>query len=175
MREKIKELIEQRIIEATKKQVSSKLNNIARSLGNPIIASTAFNNYLPDAWALPDEDVIYDPTVIHDAEEWEEENRGFHFDGLKFGVNLVITSLMYGKQVVELKATYNGYLVYAEIEGDLRAYAPFAVWEENMEMFYEGAIAKEKSRMQAEKEQAKEDLKKRFSNFWKSFRMLWGY
>lgn len=178
MNEKIERLIEDRINEATRKQINVKCNCIARSLGKPIAARSMFTNYLPDVWALPTEDdMIYDPSRIREAEEWENsgEDLGWAFDGLRFGINLCIHAMTYEKRVVELKTTFNGYLVYAEIEGQIKAYAPFPAWENHVNMFYEGALAQEKTRLDKEKQLKLAEKKRRFANFWESFRLLWGY
>jgi len=42
-------------------------------------------------------------------------------------------------------------------------------------MFYEGALAREKKRQQKDKEAKKLDHKKRFQEFWSSFKRLWNY
>jgi hypothetical protein len=176
VKDRIKSLVEQRVIEAARKQMNLKLSSIAKQLGKPIISQSVFSNYLPDVWALPDEDIIYDPSVVQTADEdWNENQIGYSFDGLKFGVNLCINILIYEDKVVEIKTTFNGYLVYAEIEGDIEAYAPFPAWEDYVEMFYQGATEKEKDRIIKEYEDKKEEKNKRFKKFWESFRGLWGY
>ena len=174
--EKIKALIEQRVIEATKKQMTQKLLLIAKYLGRPIIAQSVLGTKLEDPWRL-EEDIIYDPTnlPIQDPDEWSTTERGFHFDGLSCGINLCVTALMYDRKVEELKATFNGYMVFAEAEGALKAYAPFPAWENAVNMFYEAAVQKEKKRLLQEKEQRQEENRKKAAGFWQKFRMLWGY
>lgn len=174
--EKIRALIEQRVIEATKKQMTQKLLLIAKFLGRPIIAQSILGNKLDDPWRL-EEDIIYDPTnlPLQDPDEWSTTERGFHFDGLSCGINLCITALFYDRKVEELKVTYNGYMVFAESEGVLRAYAPFPAWENAVTMFHEAAVQKEKKKLIEEKQHKQEDNRRKRESFWQKFRMLWGY
>jgi hypothetical protein len=175
-KDKIARLIEQRVFQATKKQVSLKLTNVARVLGKPIISQSVFNNYLSDAWNMPGEDMVYDDNHVYEADEDSSDtHRGWYFDGLKFGINLCVTALVYHDRVVELKATYNGYVVFAEIEGNLKSYAPFPAWEDAVNMFYEGSVTVDRRRQQEESLRKKEEFSKRWGEFWKSFKMLWGY
>lgn len=166
-------------MQAAHKMVSQKLISIAKNLGHRVIASSVFRNKLPDAWQY-DNDVFYEGTEpkiekIEEDDDWIEYNLGFFYDGLKCGINLCVTILAYDKKVVEIKATYNGYVVYAEVEGEVKAYAPFPAWEDAMNMFYEAATAREKVNLKKEKEEEREKNKKLFSHFWQAFRMAWGY
>lgn len=169
--EKIKLLIEQRVIQATKNQTTVKLYNIAKYLGKPIISQSIFND-------APQEDpIFYDGNKIdvRDPDDWNTIEYGMYFDGLKYGVNLCITALIYDGKLDELKATYNGYLVYAESEGELKAYAPFPSWERPVDMFYEAAIQAEKEKAKQEQIQRRETNRKKMSDFWKKFKSLWGF
>lgn len=177
-------LIEQRVIEASKKQVPQKLLSVAKWLGRPIIAQTLFGDRLDDTWKY-DDDMIYDPNSIptmkfsedrtYEGGEWGSLDRGYNFDGLKCGINLCITALLYDNKLDELKATYNGYLVFAEIEGALKAYAPFPAWENALDMFYEAAVQREREQTIKEKAKRQEVNRQKMKNFWQKFRMLWGY
>lgn len=175
-KEKINSLIEQRIMEATKKQITQKLLCVSKYLGRKITAQSMFADPLRDHWQT-DEDLIYDPNHIstNDPDDWTITDRGFYFDGLKCGINLCVTVLLYDDKVSELKATYNGYLVYAEIEGEVKAYAPFPAWENALDMFHEAAVQVEKKRMMEHKEIRQEDNRQKMQSFWQKFRMLWGF
>ena len=176
LEEKLRAFKEQRIIEATKKRLTQKLITIAKYMGRPVIAQHVISNKLDDPWQLQDEVMVYDPTTnILNAEDSYTSDLGYHFDGLKCGINLCVTSMYFAGKVSELKATFNGYLVFAESEGELKAYAPFPVWENAMDMFYEGAIVQEKKRLSEEKQKRQEDNKRQMGTFWTRFRMLWGY
>jgi hypothetical protein len=174
--EKIRSLIEQRVIESTKKRITQKLLMISKYMGRPIISQSVIGD-LEESWHRQgDYGLLYDPTKIYDAEDvGEPYDRGYHFDGLKCGINLCITVMVFDNKISELKATYNGYLVFAEMEGELKAYAPFPAWEDAMDMFYEGAVQMEKKKMEQEKAKRQEANKRAFSSYWQKFRMLWGY
>lgn len=175
-KEKVHALIEQRVIDATKKRLTQKLMLVAEYLGKPIVAQSAFGDRYFDPYVREDP-MIYDddPIPVHDPDEWSTSERGFHFDGLKVGINLVVTALTYDGKLDELKATYNGYLVFAEIEGELKAYAPFPAWEDAVDMFYEAALQREKKRTVEKREQRQEENRQKMQSFWQKFRMLWGY
>lgn len=156
--------------------MTKKLLTIAENLGKKIIAQSVVGNKLDDPWRLEDEDMVYDPTVIHEADEdWSSTDLGFHFDGLKCGINLCITAMLYDNKLSELKATFNGYVVFCEEEGELKAYAPFPTWENAVEMFYEAALDIEKKRLLRAKEVRQTASKERMNEFWSLFRRLWGY
>src|SRR5579859_4863541 len=176
LNDEIKLLIEQRILEAAKNQMTQKLLSIAKNLGSQIIAQNIFHNKLIDVWHLDDE-IIYDPTNIQeiDEDEWNTSDLGFHFDGLKCGVNLCITAMIYDNKLNEIKATYNGYITYAEIDGELKSYAPFPAWENAVDMFYEAAVQMEKKKAAKGKAIRQEENRKKMDSFWTKFRRLWGY
>lgn len=173
MKEKIKALIEQRVIEATKKQMTQKLLLISKMLGRPIVSQTSVvGTKLENPW---EEDLIYDPMRVHDADDWDTTDIGYYFDGLSCGINLCVTALIYDGKVYELKTTYNGYLVFVEKDGELKAYAPFPAWEDAVNMFYEAAVQREKARELKMKVEREAENKKRRATFWQTIRSLWGY
>lgn len=174
--DKIQSLIEERTIAAIKKQVSQKLQSIARNLGKPILSQNYMHSKMNNVDDMDHElNMIYDPIQIDEMADWHVTENGYYFDGLKYGVNLSIIALIYEDKLFELKATYNGYLVFAEIDGILKAYAPFPLWENAMEMFYEGSSQREKKRIAKEREEKKEMNKKRMQSFWEKFRHSWGF
>jgi len=175
LKEKVQALIEQRVVEATKKQVTQKLLMIAKYLGKPIISQSTFGDKYFDPYYREEEMIYDDKLSVQDPDEWTTVERGYHFDGLKVGINLVITSQTYDEKVSELKATYNGYLVFAEVEGELKAYAPFPVWEDAVNMFHEAAIQVEKKRLVEQRVVRIDDNRQKMEGFWNKFRMLWGY
>lgn len=174
--EKLEALIEQRVIEAAKKQVTKKLLCISTNLGKPIISQSFIGNKLYGTGHLQ-EDLIYDPNriPIQEPEDWSSVEHGYYFDGLRCGINLCITAMIYDGKVDELKATYNGYLVYGESRGELVAYAPFPTWEDAVDMFYEGALQAEKAKLLKEREEKKEKNRQKMSIFLDKFKSLWGW
>lgn len=174
--DKVKSLIEQRVIEATKKQITKKLFCIAKQMGRPIISQSIVRNKFNEIWRY-EEDFIYEPqTLVQEPHEWDTLDMGYYFDGgLKCGLNLCVTAMVYDEKLSEIKATYNGYLVFAEAEGELKAYAPFPLWEEATDMFYAAALEKEKQYLLKEKESRKERNKQKMFSFWQKFRAIWGY
>ena len=180
-KEKLRVLVEERRILAIKNQIAPKMISIAKNLGQKIVGTTIFDNRLSDAWRADDNGFFYDNSAeIHtveedDGENWTEYDVGFAFDGLKCGINLCITCMAFDNKVVEIKATYNGYLVFAEIEGVVKAYAPFPAWEDALNMFYEGAIIREKHNHDKERKEKEKERRKRFAKFWEAFKNLWNY
>lgn len=179
--DKIQSLVEKRVIEATKKQLTQKLVLISKYLGRPIIAQTLFSRDFDDR---QEEDFIYDRNIPmmefsedrqYAVSDWEDRDTGFHFDGLRCGINLCITTLIYDNKLDELKATYNGYVVFAEVEGELKAYAPFPAWEDAVEMFYEAAVEIERKKLMEQNAKKKLENQEKMKSFWQKFRMLWGY
>lgn len=144
---------DKRIIESVEKKITQKLESISKNLGRPIISE----------YGVDEEDL---PIT---------EYLGHYFDGLKYGINLCITCMIYEDKLVDIKATYNGYLVYHEIEGTLEAYAPFPEWENALEMFYEGTKKTDKQNIIKERENARKINMKLAYSFWEKFRHTWGF
>lgn len=167
--EEIKSRIEKRVIEAREKSMTPKLILIAKNLGQPMISQNENVTFLPDSWTLPDDD------ELPEHGDWNLETLGYYFDGLKCGINLTVKTLIYEDQPHEVKATYNSYLVYLEEEGRLRAYAPFKVWEDAIEMFYEAAIVAEQKKIKREKEEKKKQDKVRTRGILSRLRDLWNF
>lgn len=175
VKEKIQSIIEERLIQATKKELTKKLTTIAQMLGKPIIAQSSLSTKLDDPWSLEDP-FIYDPVVnIREADDdWNTSERGYYFDGLKCGLNLCVTVMSYDSKITDIKATWQGYLVYLEVDGELKAYAPFDAWEDVLNMFYQAAVARQKKREEVEKKEKAEENKRKVSQFWERFRQYWG-
>lgn len=168
MHEKVRALIERRIIEANEKKITNKLYSVAKVLGRSIISQNESGTFLQDVWKLPDDE-------LPEYDDWEQQQHGFYFDGLKCGINLCIKAIVYDEMLYEIKSSYNGYLVYHEEEGQLRAYAPFPEWENQLEMFYEASVLKEQRITQHAKQEKEEQKRKRGESFFKMIRSLWGY
>lgn len=173
-KENIKSLVEKRIIEATKKQITAKLFCIAKNLGKPIISQGLFSNPLVNVWET-ENDMIYDPNKVMDADNWDTHQLGYSFDGLKCGINLCVTALCEHDKLSEIKATFNGILVFAEMDGEIKAYAPFPAWEQPLMMFYDAATTSEKKKVEEQKEEIRISNQNKLSKYWEKFRKLWGY
>jgi hypothetical protein len=173
MQDKIFSLIERRKLEAARKEVSKKLISIVKHLGKPMIEQGANCRYLPDMWMLEEQQDDY--IILEPDEYMNEWNKGYYFDGLKYGINLCIKTLIYEDRVREVKATFNGYLVFSEEGGDVVGYAPFSEWENAMNMFYEASSIKEEKESVIIKQNLKEENKKQAKSIMTMLRHFWGY
>lgn len=172
MQDHIRALIEKRTFEAAKKEISKKMQIIARYLGRPVIEQISTARDLPNFWEL--EDNPDDFRIVEADENMREVLRGYYFDGLKYGVNLTIHTLTYEDKVKEIKAHYQGYLVFQESEGELQGYAPFTSWENHLNSFYEAALPVEQKQIIHEKEVKKESNKKKMQALMKRLKLIWG-
>lgn len=174
MQDKILSLIEHRKLEAARKEVSKKLTLVVKYLGKPITEQSSNYNPLPDMWMLDGEEENND--FILDSDEYMSDyNKGYYFDGLKYGINLCIKALIYEEKAREIKATFNGYLVFTEESNEIAGYAPFPEWENAMNMFYEAALVKEDADLTIIKQDAKEEKRKEVNSIIKMLRYFWGY
>lgn len=171
--DEIKKLIEDRQMMATKKQLSSKLTIIASNLGSGIYGDTGFGAGLggssldTEAWMLPEEK---DEEIL-DAEDQEYSDMGYLFDSLNMGHNFEIRLLTHER---EIRATYNGYVVYLEEEGKLKAYVPNAIWENLVDKLYLQAKPKEDDKRIATKEVNQKRFMQQAAEFMKELRDSWG-
>lgn len=169
--EELKRLVEQRQIEATLRKLTPKMMCILQFLGSPIICEGHFGSGI-------DQHFLHQPWLEYDEEEiltWEEgaepTEMGQVFDTLSIGQNFEVKFNNFEKELV---ATYNGFLVYKETEGILRAYFPDDNWETLIDYFYEIAHKKEIKNKAEEKEKEKTNLLKDVSKFMKKLRETWG-
>jgi hypothetical protein len=158
----IKGLLDARIIEATKKKVSLKLCTIAKYMGSPIIGEYGY--------IFPEEDGILDLN-----EDINESHLGWSYDSLRSGINFEIVIRSYGEKINLVKATYNGYIVYNEEDGDIKGYAPKNDWEHHVDKLYERAKQYEKTALTIEHEKEKEMLKEKKKTFFQKLKEVWGY
>ena len=180
----VKKLIQVRTIEATKKNVNSKLVCIARNYGSPIIGHYYDMPLLNEDWSdfnNPDKDW----SVVEDGEDGTLPRLGYIYDSLKLGVNLEIvvmaketTDHKTGKRELEkptkVKCSYRGYTVYHEEDGRLLCYAPFPEWENHVEKVYNQATGADKRRIDADKKEENRIRKKAAKEALGKLRMLWG-
>ena len=165
---RIESLIEKRTFDATRKEVSKKLQTIVKAFGKPIIEQIVPYNILPDFWEneAPEIPEVNDDNIYL---------RGYYFDGLSRGMNLCIKLTIYDSRMAELRATYNGYQVFLESEGELKSYAPFLSWEDAMERLYTCAKPTAEAKIKEDKLKQKEIDKKKALSLIQRFRILWGY
>jgi hypothetical protein len=156
MNDKEKRIKAQRLIEAASKNLlgaSGKLGSICRYLGEAIkgVGGTLYDSYEYDFDTWGEEDPEDLPTADIDTSVY---SMGYLFDGLSRGMHLEIKYLSYEKK---LTCHYKGYEVYQEVEGDLRAYAPFPEWEILIDNLYKTTqtTARAKKKQMAEEEKAK--------------------
>lgn len=181
----IKKVIQARTIEATKKNINSKLVCIARNYGSPIIG------HYYDAPLISEEewanfnDPDKDWSRVEDAEDGTLPRLGFIYDSLKLGKNIEIVVMARetknsktGKKELEkptkVKCNYNGYTVYHEEEGRLLCYAPFDEWEKHIDKVYKNAIGSDKLRIDEEKKEELRIRKKITKEALSKLRTLWG-
>jgi hypothetical protein len=179
----IKRLVENRKIEAIGKNIPEKMVCIAKNLGKPVISNGLFGNKVNDVFSQMNGEWIYDVSKIYDADETSDGHEvGYYFDGLRFGVNLCITiksdNPMYSEgysenKVYEIKASYNGFVVFAQIEGDIKAYAPFPAWEDQLNMFNDSAELVERRNKKEQNEENKRNIKEKYKDLWNKLKDLW--
>ena len=172
MNEKVKLLIEQRRAKALKENVAGKLTTIARYLGKPIISQhgTIWRN---DAYQ-------YD--VNDGDDDYREHLLGYMYDGLPSGMNFQSKILIYVDEddeskftVEELRATYNGHLVFHEAEGRLQSYFPSPLWEDFMEKIYQTAFAAEERSERAARDAKITKKRAEAKGFVETLRRLWNF
>jgi hypothetical protein len=144
MHDKEKVIREKRELDAVREGImglDGKYGTIVRNLGQPIIAhgggalyESTTADYL-DIYGEVEEEEI--PTIDEDVSVQE---LGWHWDGLKFGIHAEIRYLIDKK---ELLVTWQGFPVYAEVQGELEAYNPTGEWQEKLEPVYRMAKRKE--------------------------------
>jgi hypothetical protein len=171
--EEIKRLVEERQIMASKKKISSKLNTVVTSMGSSVYGDSGYgagyssNAYETESCILPP-DTGEDIQIAHDA---DCSDIGYLYDALRLGHNFEILYLKYERQ---LRAKYNGYIVYLEEEGKLKAYVPNPVWEELLDRIYLKAKIVEEDNQKQTKIENEKGFMKHASKFMKELRESWG-
>lgn len=179
---------EKRTIEATKKNLMGpmgKLGIIVRNLGSPIIRQgTGFfeESFLDDPYEDFKDDV-YETTAsnqqgplaykdeILDLSDDFVQNEGYIFDGLSRGMHMEI---QYHGSNHKLTVTYQGFVVYKEIAGELEAYAPNQEWEDMIERLYTAAKKQEKFSDKQKRLELAEKVKEKKMTFWNRLKQRWG-
>lgn len=172
--EEIKRLKEKREIEATLKKLSSKIQFILQNIGQPIIShSTGMTSYDNEAWMTEGERMNFRNNGMDTMDEEDEGYCiGYIYDTLSSGKNV---ELKYMINERELKASFNGYTVYKEVEGILQGYAPNDAWETVIESAYVRAKSVEESKSKIEKEIKQQKAIKKANTFIQKLRETWGF
>ncbi len=167
----IKKLIENRQVQATLKQLTPKLMCIVKHLGQKIMGNEGVGEGLhvtPYDSGIPylDNEEQQLPTA-----EDEPYAIGYIYNGLSIGHNLEIRYLTDDR---DLRASYNGYTVYREIEGEIEGYVPNETWENVVDRLYKRAKEKEEQAKKDEKIEKKNTLLKDAKKFLDKLRETWG-
>lgn len=166
--QRIKALIDKRTIQAAKNDLVKKFQVIIKAFGKPIIEQNISYSLLPDFWELESPEIL-------DATDDNIHLRGYYFDGLSRGVNLCIKMLIYDEKLSEIRATFNGYQIFLEIEGELKCYVPFPSWENAVDRLYEYAKPVSEEKIKQEKAELKEQSNKKAISIMEKLRLLWGF
>jgi len=164
--DEIRRLIERRHVKAVLDKVTLKLMTVAEHLGKPIMSegpAAIFPTVVPE-WGAEEEDI----------RSWDgESNRlGYIYDSLHLGQNLEVRWL---ETDAELRATYDGHVVYHEVEGELQAYVPRPDWEALMDHLYQQAKQVAESRTAEAKEKERGRLLRQAGEFVQNLRSTWGF
>lgn len=171
--EEIKRLIEARQIEATKKQITLKLLSVVRGLGSPVYGEGGFgaglggSMYDPEAWMTDAERGQEMPT----AEDEDYSHIGQLYDALSIGHNFEVRYMTYDK---ELRASYNGFVVYKEEDNKLTAYVPHPVWEDLLDRLYKKSRPAEEARKEMERKDDEAGFMRQAAKFLSDLRKSWG-
>jgi len=172
--EEIKRLIEDRQVQAIKREITKKLMCIVRNMGQPIYGNTGFgtglnvNSYDPDAWLLEEERLQGGDLLLASADDYS--SNGYLYDALSIGHNFEIRYMD-----TSLRAKYDGHIVYLEEEGKLKAYVPEEKWEQLVAGLYAKAKPLDDQRRVKDKEESKAWFMKQAAKFLEELRKSWGF
>lgn len=173
--EEIKRLKEKREIEATLKKLSSKMQFILQNIGHPIVSHStdAATYYDNEAWMTEGERTNNKGNGLDTMNEEDSGYCvGYVYDTLHMGKNV---EMKYMVNERELKASFNGYTVYKEIEGVLHGYAPNEAWESVIESAYKRAKLVEESKSKQDREERQKQAVKKANSFIQRLRETWGF
>ena len=161
MDERINLLIEKRIHEAAKKEITKKSNVIVKAFGQPII----------------EHQVSYYESLFFDESQQEDfmTTKGYYYYALNRGINMCIKLLFYDFQFSEIKIHFEGELVFHEVDGNVESFIPSETWESKIEQLYEEAVVICKKKLKIETEEREINKKAKAKNYISEFRQKWGY
>jgi hypothetical protein len=155
----VQRLIEQRQIRAAANKWSIKLTLIATRLGTPIMAEY-------------DLGVVTDPDQL-DTYGDDDSSRmiGHLYDSLHLGRNLEVRLMDGGRNI---RACWEGRLVYEEDEGALTTYVPQDEWEEFVNYLYQVAQKRDTTAQEREREARRSALGEKADRVIQKLKDLWG-
>lgn len=160
MKEEIKKLIDQRIGEARKKEISDKVIRILNVYGHKILRDSYIIEEYEEEEEFP---LIVDGNI---------NTVGLYYDFLGSGCNL---QLYQNLETTELKITYKGYPVYQELNGEIKMYVPSHEWEEKIKSLFDVTKKRERKLNQAEKAKETKKQDRERSNIIDYLAKFWGF
>lgn len=171
MLEKKEKLIkEQRILEATKKNLvglEGKIGCIVKNLGEPMIAHGA-GDFVTYNYYFEEEDEEEIPT----ADDVSTLEIGKFYYGLNRGMDLDIKYIYEDKELI---VKYKGVVVYKEFDNDLEIYFPMQEWENMIQILYNSAKKKDYRRKIELKKEQEQEIEQDKKSFLKEMFRKWGF
>lgn len=187
-----KKIKEHRTLEATQKKyigMNGKLATICKYLGSEMVL-TSYDMDFDWEWLSANSPVMTmniqdpygNPIQQPSGDEWSQDQAplhdfyqvllGYHFDGLPWGMHLEIKLDLEQSRI----QVYNsGTIVYDEIAGELRAYAPNKTWEGRIEKLYSYAREKQAKQEKVERVEKREENEQKKQRFLKRLLDRWGF
>lgn len=176
MNEKENRIKEQRVIEATRKNLmgmEGKLGVILKFLGQPIYTQGSKDHYINQLTDVYDYlDAKNEDDILELDENYEEILNGYIFDGLTSGMNIEIIYLMDDQKLV---TKYKGYNVFIENSGDLQCYVPLEEWELIVDKLFIIAKKKQIKILEIAKAEGQIESQKEKISFLRRLRETWGF
>jgi hypothetical protein len=179
--DEIAKLIEQRRAEAVRKNLSVKLLEIARTLGEPVRShdgtSQGRTSVIAD-FPWYDNNPLEDPMwqsfdnlpAFDDGDD--ASTIGFFYDGMRHGHHLEVRHLA---ELGELKATWQGRIVFLETGGQIESYVPGEKsWEAVIETLHAAATARIARDKPVEDDKKQQEHLKKARGIFAKLRELWG-
>jgi hypothetical protein len=182
--------------------ISGRFGVIMRNLGSPIVLQGDSGGALdiigftrtemPSAYPEDNENYAGLPTMemldemgqpVNEPEGygWTQKNSsrqgasvttiGWHFDGLNRGMHL---EMKYLEGESEIIVHYKGHLVYKEVGGDLKTYAPLPEWESWVNDLYGVAKIKDDKNKKIERDERIAEAAKTKESWLEKLRKNWG-
>ncbi len=173
MHEKEKRILEERLLEANRKNLKGlegKFGMILKNMGQQIVSESGGridSTPWPNFYDFEDEEVM--PTMDEDG---TITRIGWVFDGLSKGLHLEIK---YMSEEKDLKVYYKGYQVYGEISEELVCYVPSDEWEKHVDGLYEVAKRIEGVNKTKQKTESEIEAKRKKQSFINKLRTRWGF
>ncbi len=150
--EKIAYLIQQRIHQATSREISKKANIVAKAMGKAINEHDILDGY---------DDLI--------------SLKGYYYYPLHQGLNMEIKTLFDDYQLSSVNINFNGYNVFHEAEGNVESYVPNDEWENKLTHLFEVALKRYDEQNKVDKNEwiEKENLQNK--QYLNEIKNKWGF